>query len=42
MGNYNVDDTPPVEVPRERVIIGTIYLLLFGALLSGVVHLIAS
>ena len=42
MWNYDEDDAPPVEVSKARVVIGTIYLLLGGVLLSGLVHLIAS
>ena len=44
MWHYDEDETrdePPVEVSTDRVVIGTIYLLLLGILLSGVVHLVA-
>jgi hypothetical protein len=42
MWNYDEeDDATAVEVSTDRVVIGTIYLVLVGALLSGVVHLIA-
>lgn len=41
MWNYDEDEQAAVEVSTDRVVIGTIYLVLVGALLSGVVHLLA-
>jgi hypothetical protein len=41
MWNDDEDEPTPAEVATDRVFIGTIYLVLVGALLSGVVHLIA-
>ena len=41
MWNYQEDDETPVEVSTERVVIGTIYLVLVGIVLSGVMHLVA-
>ena len=42
MWDYDEDEEPTrVEVTTDRVVIGTIYLVLFGTLLSGVVHLLA-
>jgi hypothetical protein len=42
MWNYDEEEPTPLEVATDRVVIGTIYLVLVGALLSGIVHLIAS
>ena len=41
MGHYNVDGAPPIEVPKERVIIGMVYLVLSGGVFIGLVHLLA-
>ena len=41
MWNYDEDEPTAVEVATDRVVIGTIYLVLIGALLSGVIHLVA-
>lgn len=40
MFDYDEDEAK-VEVSTDRVVIGTIYLLLCGTLLSGLVHLLA-
>ena len=42
MWDYDEDEPTQVEVTTDRVVIGTIYLLLIGTLLSGVVHLLAA
>jgi hypothetical protein len=42
MWDYDEDEPTAVEVTTDRVVIGTIYLLLIGTLLSGVVHLLAA
>ena len=42
MWNYDEDEPTPIEAATDRVVIGMIYLVLIGALLGGVIHLIAS
>jgi hypothetical protein len=42
MWDYDEDEPTQVEVKTDRVVIGTIYLVLFGTLLSGMVHLLAT
>jgi hypothetical protein len=42
MWHNDEDEAAPVEISTERTAIGMNYLVLVGALLSGVLHLIAS
>ena len=41
INNINEDETKPTKASTERTVVGIIYLMLAGALLSGLLHLIA-
>ena len=37
---HDEDETPPIEVSADRVVIGMIYLVLSGMVFIGFVHLL--